>query len=343
MNNEIIFLNRKEIIKLGGDNPKTYLDLIKNLFILHSKGKCILPKESYLRFGSYKTEETKGRFIAMPGYIGKNFDIVGLKWISSHPRNQKYFNLPRAIGLIILNNSITGLPICIMEGGLISVMRTAAVTTIAIDYLAKKDFKNISIIGLGVIAKANIKFFNFKKYKFDEIKVFDKSKINMLKFKKDIEKKYGYFIKVEKNAKSAIENSDIILTATTTTIPYVKKDWISEGSLFCNISLFDPKDEVILNSDKIIVDDWNIANSENRPLNRLVNNGLLLENKIYAELGEIITGKKKGRINNKEKIFFNPMGLAIEDLIIAYTIYKMAKEKRIGTKILLGNLWSGYY
>ena len=98
---------------------------------------------------------------------------------------------------------------------------------------------------------------------------------------------------------------------------------------------------MFLNSDKIVVDDLSLSASEGRPLNRLISSGLLPECRIHAELGDIISGKKNGRENEEEKILFNPMGLAIEDLIVANEIYKRAKFASVGMKFSLGNLWKG--
>lgn len=336
-----IFLARDDIIKLKGDDPDLYLKLIEKVLKLHSNKECIIPNESYLRFGGVKSESTKGRYIAMPAHVGGGLDIAGIKWISSHPQNQSLFNFPRAIGIVILNDATTGIPKCVMEGGLISAFRTAAVTTLAVEKLAKKDSKVLSLIGTGVISSAHMRFFSFKGYDFDEIKIFDKSNSSMLKFKERMEKLYRFPIKTSKDAESAIRNSDIIITATTTTEPYLKNDWVSRGSLFCNVSLFDPEDDVILDSDKIVVDDITLSANEGRPLSRLLANGFLSKDKIHAELGEIISGKKKGRESEEEKIFFNPMGLAIEDLIVADEIYKRAKNASVGQKLSLGNFWTG--
>ena len=221
-------------MELGGDDPGLYLELIAEVFRLHSSKKCTLPSESYLRFGDVKSESTKGRHIGMPAYIDGGLDIVGLKWISSRPQNQDLFNLPRAIGLIVLNDIVTGMPCCIMEAGLIKRCNAdSGCHNSGGRKPTRKGSKVLSIIGTGRISNMHVKFFNFKKYEFEEVKIFDKSNLNMLKFKKDVEELYGFHARVKENAKNAIDNSDIILVATTTTVPYVKKNWIAKGSLFC--------------------------------------------------------------------------------------------------------------
>uniref|UniRef100_A0A915DV25 Ketimine reductase mu-crystallin n=1 Tax=Ditylenchus dipsaci TaxID=166011 RepID=A0A915DV25_9BILA len=93
----------------------------------------------------------------MPCYLGGNDPIAGIKWIGSRQHNPKKFNIPRASALIVLNDSETNYPVAVMEGSLISAMRTAAITGVSIKYLAKKDFSDITVIGCGPIAQMQIK------------------------------------------------------------------------------------------------------------------------------------------------------------------------------------------
>ena len=89
-----------------------------------------------------------GRINAMPSYLGGKYDMAGIKWIGSNPENPSRHNLPRASGLIILNNPKTKIPIAVMDGTIISAMRTGAVTGIAVKYLAKKNSQILGLIGV---------------------------------------------------------------------------------------------------------------------------------------------------------------------------------------------------
>jgi ornithine cyclodeaminase len=331
--NTILYLSEKDVIKCGGDDLDFYIKTIEDVFRVHNNKDFKQPSGAYLRRGDVTSEKTTGRIIALPGYIGGKYRVWGIKWIASNPRNPQKFGLPRANGTIILNDLETGLPVCMLNGTLISVMRTAAVTAVAEKYLAKKDSETIGICGAGVINKMQVTTTLKILKNIKQLKIFDINEKNAKTLADYFSREHKLKCTVCKTAKEAVSGSDIIITATTAASgdEYIEAEWIKPGSFFSNVSLNDPKFEVILSSDKIVVDDWEHSNKEDRILNRIYKKKLITEDNIYAELGEIVSGKKPGREDANEKIFFNPMGMGIEDLACAVEIYKTALKKKIGT------------
>src|SRR5699024_2538729 len=244
--------------------------------------------------------------------------------------------IERASGVIILNDPETNYPIAVMEASLISSMRTAAVSVIAAQQLAKKGFETLTIIGCGLIGDRQLQSMLEQ---FDHIKqvyVFDQFEAASDRFiKKWIESRPDINFVQAHTAKEAVENGEVVITCTVTDKPYIEYDWIQKGAFISNISIMDIKKDVFIEADKVVVDDWSQANREKKTINQLVEEGRFSKEALHAELGELLTGAKPGRENDDEIILLNPMGMAIEDISSAYYIYKEAKQQQIGTTLSL--------
>ena len=150
MNNvEIIFLNNKAMERLGVLDMKQVMHDVERVYLLNRAGDVIAPGKCVMRWGkTTEDENTLGRINAMPGYIGGEYDMAGIKWIGSGPQNYKK-GLPRASVTIILNDPDTKLPVCVADGTAVSTMRTGASGGIAVKLLAKSDASTMLICGAG--------------------------------------------------------------------------------------------------------------------------------------------------------------------------------------------------
>lgn len=307
---------------------KTVYDLVEKAFRLHHGKDFSQPPGQYLRIPN---DVYGRRIIAMPAYLGGTIQTWGTKWIASVPNNPLSRGIERASGLLILNDVETGLPVAVIEGGLISAYRTAAVALLAIRHLAPQNVLSIGILGAGFIAKAIAKALKETKPHF-RIEIYDPVQKRMDDFKQEIAE-LGMKTSTRNSAKELVSSNRIVAAATTATEPYVEGSWLCDGSLFINISLRDPKQDVVLRSDKVVVDDWSESIRENTVLCNMVKEKKIDRNSLHAELGEIVVGSKPGRENEEETIFFNPMGMSIEDIAVASYVYREAEKKNLGTCI----------
>jgi ornithine cyclodeaminase/alanine dehydrogenase-like protein (mu-crystallin family) len=133
----------------------------------------------------------------------------------------------------------------------------------------------------------------------------------------------------------ALITADISIATTTACDPWVTPECFKEGSLFLNVSLMDPTFDMVGLADKIVVDDWEQCIHSDRVLARMHRAGQVDRASIHAEFGEIISGKLPGRESADERIFFNPFGLAIEDLAVAKMVYDRALALGLGERIQL--------
>ena len=335
MNKDMLYLNRSDIEQAGGNHSTVYVNALTEALKAHANQDFVQPLKPYLR--SNCTEgHIADRIIAMPSHIGGQDPVSGIKWIGSKHDNPSERKIERASGVIILNDPETNYPIAVMEASLISSMRTAAVSVIAAQKLAKKGFEALTIIGCGLIGDRQLQsmleqFDHIKQvYVFDQ---FEKASANFIE--KWAEARPDIHFVQATTAKEAVENGEVVITCTVTDKPYIEYDWIQKGTFISNISIMDIKKDVFTQADKVLVDDWSQANREKKTINQLVLEGRFSREALHAELGELLTGAKPGRENDDEIILLNPMGMAIEDISSAYYIYKEAKQQQIGTILSL--------
>ncbi|QPS99417.1 2,3-diaminopropionate biosynthesis protein SbnB [Staphylococcus equorum] len=335
MNKDMLYLNRSDIEQAGGNHSTVYVNALTEALKAHANQDFVQPLKPYLR-GNGTEGHIADRIIAMPSHIGGQDPVSGIKWIGSKHDNPSERKIERASGVIILNDPETNYPIAVMEASLISSMRTAAVSVIAAQKLAKKGFEALTIIGCGLIGDRQLQsmleqFDHIKQvYVFDQ---FEKASANFIE--KWAEARPDIHFVQATTAKEAVENGEVVITCTVTDKPYIEYDWIQKGTFISNISIMDIKKDVFTQADKVLVDDWSQANREKKTINQLVLEGRFSREALHAELGELLTGAKPGRENDDEIILLNPMGMAIEDISSAYYIYKEAKQQQIGTILSL--------
>ncbi|MBO1628313.1 MULTISPECIES: 2,3-diaminopropionate biosynthesis protein SbnB [Bacillus] len=331
---ELIYLSKQDIINLGGYESEIYVKAIKQALTIHSKKNFSQPLKPYLKTNK-EGEHIADRIIAMPAYLGEP-NISGIKWIGSKFDNPIKKNMERASALIILNDPETNFPIAILEGSVISSMRTAAVTVVATEYLAKNGFERVSIMGCGLISRMHINSLLEQFNSIKQINLFDLDNEKAQVLAQDMKKRFNNVeFQIHSSAQRAVEVAEVLVTCTVADKPYIKSEWIQKGTFVSNISIMDIEKDAFLKAGKVIVDDWDQANREKKIINQLVLEGKFSKDMLHAELGDIITGKCAGRTTDEEIIILNPMGMAIEDISCAHEIYEKARENGAGTVLSL--------
>jgi len=331
-----IYLSQEDCIKAGGLDMEGSLQAIQKSFELHGQGDVVQPSKPVIRWGGPETEETRGRIMTMPSYLGGDLDVAGMKWIPSIPSNPKNLGQPRASAIIILTDPNNGFPLAIMDGTIVSAMRTGAATGIAAKYLANPDSRTVGIIGAGVQSRTQLMAItSVFKNQIEQIKVYDLNVEKTKQFAEEMQTELNVSVIPASSAESAIRESDIIITATMSTFPYVKGEWLKEGVFHSEISFWDTDPRELTHYNRVVVDDFEHVKHHGVDVSyRAVRDGYIAEAEV-ANLGEIIIGKAKGRTDSKEKILFNPIGMSIHDVSEAYRVFKNAEEIGIGNDLAL--------
>jgi ornithine cyclodeaminase len=347
---EFLYLQQEDCIKAGGLDMSGTLKATERSFFLHGKGDYILPAKPVIRWGGEDSEETIGRIMSMPSWIGGEsykdellakgllgpVNTSGIKFIPSKPHNPAKYNLPRANAIIIILDPETLMPICIMDGTLVSAMRTGAASGVAAKYLANPGAKVMGLIGSGVQGRTQLMGVSAAIPSLEVCKIYSPNPEHVQKIVDEMQDKVDVEVVAAKSYEEAISGSDIICTATMAKAPYVNPDWWKKGALHVETSFWDTPPSALKEVDIIVVDDWFQVKHHGADVAwRAVRDGFITEDAIRGNLGDIIVGKTPGRKDEKERIVFNPIGMGIHDLSEAYRVYTNAKKEGIGRTLPL--------
>lgn len=321
--NTVLYLSRKDVETLNIP-MSDIIDALNNMFREKGEGRVEMPPKP----GIHTRENA---FIhAMPAYI-PSMNAAGVKWISGYPENQKK-KLPYISGLLILNDPDTGLPIAVMDATWITARRTGAATAIAAKYLARKESSSVGILACGVQGRNNLEALACL-FKISKVKAFDIYPEIAQRYANEMKDVVHADIEVVKTPKEAVVGLDLVVTSgpiLENPSPIIEADWLAEGAFASPVD-FDSywKGEALRQADKLATDDKDqmeyyrtVGYFKNTP-------------KPYADLGEIVSGKKPGREKAEERTISINLGIALDDMATAILIYKKAVEQGIGTRLPL--------
>lgn len=335
MEHNIIFLNNNAMKKTGVLDMQAAIEDVKNAYILNRKQEVINPGKCVLRWGqTVEDENVLGRINAMPGYIGGDYDMAGIKWIGSGPMNYKK-GLPRASVTIILNDPETKLPVCVADGTAISTVRTGASGGVAIELLAKSNAEVMTICGAGAQAHTQLEAALISRPTIKKVNVYDIVTANADRFIGISKKKYpDILFNNTNNVEAAVRESDIIDCVTLATTPFIKGSWLKKGALIMNMSDYEVDNDCVELADKVVVDFWeSIKHRMISTVALMWKDGLFNDEDLHAELGEILIGKKNPRESDNEIIYFNAVGAGILDIAVAARCYQRARSENIGITV----------
>lgn len=332
---EFLYLSQEDVIAAGGLDMAATVATIETSFRLHALGETILPPKPVLRWGGSESEEITGRIMAMPAYLGGDLQIAGIKWIPSRPSNPQKYGLPRANALIILNDPETLLPLAVMDGTIISAMRTGAASGVAAKYLARPDAAVLGMVGAGVQMRTQLMAMKAVLPGLRAGWVFDLNYAKAQSFARTMSQELGLPITAVDSAAAACQGADVFVTATMSSDSYVRAEWYQPGALHCEISFWDTPPAVLASLDVIVCDDYAaVAHHGVDVAFRAVREGCIQREQV-RDLGDVVAGKVPGRTSPAEKILFNPIGLGIHDVSEAYRIYKNARASGSGQSLPL--------
>ena len=235
-------------------------------------------------------------------------DGLGLKAVTFFPPNAQR-GIPTHMATIFLVDPQTGTPLAIMDGRLITEMRTAAVSAVATKLLAPPDAKALAILGSGVQARSHMEALKLVR-QFEEIRVWSPTSEHAKKFAEEVGA-------TAMSAEEAVRGADVVVTVTNSEMPVLKGDWLKPGCHVNAIGACRPAwrelDDQAMQNSVVFVDSREGALKESGDV-------ILSGAKIYAELGEALASKVPARAN--ETTIFKSLGMAVEDIAAAMLVYR---------------------
>ena len=321
----MLLLNREDILKAF--TMREAIEADKKAFLMNQAGKIDSPLRTVIH------EKNGGTFLFMPAYSAEEQTAV-LKNINIFPQNieQKLMTSPAQILLIDGNN---GYVQALMDGATVTQMRTGASTGAAFDLLAKRICRTGALIGTGGQAEAQLEAM-LEVRELQEVRVFDLNAERCSQFCMAMQKKFQKVNIVSvSSSEECVEDADIIITVTPSSVPVFDGMKIKNGATVSCVGTYEPDkhelDPALLpRTSKIICDDKEAALAETGDLLIPLSQGIIQENEIQGNLADVISGRIPGRENDEEIIVYETVGIAAMDLIAAKKIYENAVRKEIG-------------
>lgn len=292
-----------------------------------------MPPKSYLYFAG-----ADGDLRTMPAFL-EGLNLAGVKIVNVHPKNPE-MGLPTVMALLILNSPRTGAPISVMGATFLTSMRTGAAGAVAARYLARPDAKIVGLVGAGVQARTQLLGLS-RIFKIEQVIVADRSLDRARAFVDYAQEFLDCDYRTTTEAREACD-CDILVTATPARVPVVMKEWVKPGTHINAIGA-DAKgkqelESALTSSARVVVDDMAQA-VHSGEVNVPISQGVLAPEKIYAQIGEILVGKKPGRtsiaggIGQEEITIFDSTGLGIQDVAAGSVVYEKAMDKGLGIRL----------
>ncbi|UPW01840.1 ornithine cyclodeaminase family protein [Halorussus gelatinilyticus] len=297
---------------------------VEDAFAAYARGDAQMPAKSYIDLPQYN-----GDFRSMPAYLeADDWDAAGIKWVNVHPDNPEDFDLPTVMGTMVYSNPENAFPLAIMDGTELTMKRTGAAAAVATDHLAVEDATTMGVVGAGVQSYTQLEAISEVR-PIEEVVVSDLDEERVADF-------IDYFeddFEVRAGSIAEAAQCDVLSTVTPVEDPIVSREDIGEHT-HVNAMGADAEgkhelaDEILLDA-KLVIDD-HAQTTHSGEINVPYHEGVLTDDDIYGEVGDIVVGDLAGRTDEDGITVFDSTGLAIQDVAAAHVVYEHADENDNG-------------
>ncbi|MDQ6883059.1 MAG: ornithine cyclodeaminase family protein [Candidatus Dormibacteraeota bacterium] len=300
-----------------------------------ARGKAIVPLRTVMRL-----PDGSGFLGVMPGYLGSDEGreaALGMKAVCVFPGNSAR-GIDTHQGAVVLFDQETGQLAALMDGATVTAIRTAAVSGVATDLLARKDAGALAILGAGVQARTHLEAIGAVR-NLTKVRVWSRDPGHVARFVKEARGTYRGRIDAAGTAEEAVRGADIVVTVTASPQPIISRAWIKDDAHINAVGASIPTareiDSETMTAARLFVDRRESALNEAGDVLIPMREGAFGPDHIEAELGEVIIGKHAGRRSSGELTLFKSLGIAVEDVATAAYIVARAKETGVGQKVTM--------
>jgi ornithine cyclodeaminase len=291
------------------------VQLVEDTYRVHGAGGTVNPPSYFLRF----PDRPSSRIIALPGSLGGADPVDGLKWISSFPDNVAA-GLPRASGVLILNDPATGYPYACLEASVISAARTAASAAAAADRLSRGRARptRLGIIGTGLIARYVHSYLTATGWSFARTRIHDLDPAGADGFRRYLAGAGAPDVTVHDDPEEVIRESDLLVFATVAAAPYITDPgWFAHAPVVLHVSLRDLSPEVLLAATNVVDDVDHCLRAQTSPhlTEQLTGN----RDFVAGTLADVLDGRLQ--VPADRTVVFSPFGLGVLDLAVGRFVH----------------------
>ncbi len=326
----MVIVNQSQVPKLleMGACIKVMEEVLASL----ARGECQLPLRHIMWL-----PDKRGALGLMPSHWS-TAGVIGVKAVTFFPENEGT-DLDAHQGAVMLYDADRGSLLAMIDGTSITAIRTAGVSGVATKLLAPDDCAHLAIIGSGVPAGTHLQAMLLCR-SIDRVTVFSKTPDRAERFAKSASKRYAIPVEAARSCKEAVEDADIICTTTSAREPVLRGDWLAPGThinaVGSSVNFARELDGEAVRRSRLFVDRRESALNEAGDFLLAKKEGLVDDDHIVGEIGEVLTGQVDGRKSATDITLFKSVGLAVEDLAAALHVYEKAKETGAGTAVEFG-------
>jgi alanine dehydrogenase len=304
------------------------IEAMKGAFTQLSTGKAYMPLRT-----SIEIPQHNGLTLFMPAYLSGD-DEMAVKIVSVFNDNPSR-GLPIIQALVVVVDAATGEALAIMDGTYLTAFRTGAASGAATDFLAREDSRCVAIFGAGVQGRTQLEAVCAVR-SIQEAWIYDLVPERACDYASEMSGKLSLKVHTANDPGQALQQADIICTATTSSTPVFEDVDVKAGTHINAIGAYTVEMQEIpsktVGRSKVIIDHWEACMAEAGDLLIPLKDGLITEFHIFAELGEIAAGIKPGRVSPEEITLFKSVGVAIQDVAVANLALKAAEDLNLGTE-----------
>ncbi len=327
----ILYLSRNDLVAAGLLDCTAIVQDVRHCLCLHAQGKTINEKLA-LDFDV----ERDWKISALVGVVGP---YAGVKWLGANTDNLA-LGLPRSNSIISLNDRTTGRVLCVMDGAMISALRTGAYAALATEALAQPEPTVVGLFGAGVISRSVLLCMAaVVRKQIERVLVHDVVPESQDQFVKLMEDKTELSIEAVGDPGEVMRRSGITVAATTATTPFIRLADVRSASTHIHLGGWEDEQAYVVACgqppNKIVCDDVDVVLHRNvQTVASAFHDGLIGRDQFYANLGDILLGRVPGR-EGDELIYFNAVGLPVLDVSVASRLFELALQNNLG--VLLGS------
>jgi alanine dehydrogenase len=306
------------------------IDLVERGFVEFGAGGVDMPQRPVI-----VVQERDGLAAFMPAFI-RGMGALAIKTVTAFKLNPK-MGLPTIFGTVTLLDPETGAPLCIMDGGYLTAVRTGATSGVATKYLAKKDARVAAMFGTGVQGRTQLEAICTVRA-IDEVRLYDTNRGAALEFAREMSGRPPIpdKLSVVDTPKQALAGADVVATATTSPTPILDGDDLSPGTHINGVGSHAPGarelDTRTVVRSRVVCDSVEACLAEAGDLLIPMQEGALNQSEIRTALADVISGKAPGRETDEDITLFKSVGLAFQDAVAALHAYEKARSEGLGTE-----------
>lgn len=334
---EVLLLSRGDVVALSL-TPDQVVAAVEGALREHAAGTY----EMHAKIGVHPTATHPANFIhAMPAYLHQ-LGACGLKWVGGFARNLQQ-DLPNVTGLMVYNDTATGIPLAVMDCSFLTGLRTAAVSAIIAQRCARPGATTLALVGCGFEGTMHLRFLTALLPGLREVRLRDIRSQAMAALADQAAPYYRGDLRICPDNETCVRGADVISTCTNGDDPIVQSEWFQPGAFAVGIEggcAFTA--EALHSAQKFIVDDVALAEYFDRiGRDRVTEDGRPDPEfpggmpPIYATIGQIVAGQKSPREGADERIVAVPIGMAICDIALAHLVYHSALTRGLGQRFRL--------